>query len=169
MSDLYAEIDAVLKKTEECWNSQNWYHMNELWDEDDPEPIYVAEELYEPMIGWETIRKYWRPAGKGLDAFRWGYSNLFVKELAPDIALALFNHWFELKIVGGKIPPRAGFDRVLALYRKRPEGWKQIMYAQCPLGPDTYVRALCEKIVKPDFGEFAEKAIKLREERDTAQ
>jgi len=162
MTDLHTEIDAILKKTEECWNSQNWHHMIELWDEDDPEPIYVAEELYQPMIGWDIIRPYFRPPGKGLEAFRWGYSNLFVKQLAPDIALALFSHWFELKLAHGQTQPRAGFDRVLALYRKKSDGWKQIMYAQCPLGPDTYVRALCEKIVQPDFAEFAERAKLLR-------
>lgn len=29
-------------------------------------------------------------------------------------------------------PPTAGFDRCLTLFRKKPEGWKHILYAQCP-------------------------------------
>jgi hypothetical protein len=89
-----------------------------------------------------------------LDTFRWGYSNLRARYLCPDIALALFDHWFEILIVGDNQVPRAGFDRVLAIYRKRPEGWKQILYAQCPYGPYDYVQALRERAVSPDFEEF---------------
>jgi len=67
------------------------------------------------------------PPRKGLDAFRWGYSKLFVKALAPGVALALYGHWFEIKI---KAPgplgvPRYGFDRVLSIYNRRDDGWRQ--------------------------------------------
>jgi len=156
---LYAEIDAVLKRTEAIWNSQEWWRLpEEIWDRDDPNPIYVAEELYDVMIGWDVLDKYIFPPKKGLDAFRWGYSKLFVKELAPGVALALYDHWFEIKIrAPGPIgEPRHGFDRVLSMYNLKADGWRQSLYAQCPLGPDTYVRAMAEKLVKPDFPEFLE-------------
>jgi len=52
--------------------------------------------------------------------------------------------------------PRAGFDRVLSIYNLRDDGWRQSLYAQCPLGPTTYVEAMTEKLVKPDFDEFYE-------------
>jgi hypothetical protein len=79
-----------------------------------------------------------------------------VKALAPGVVLALYDHWFEIKI---KVPgpvgvPRAGFDRVLSIYNRRDDGWRQSLYAQCPLGPDTYVRAMLEKLVQPDFREW---------------
>ncbi|MGI9315927.1 MAG: hypothetical protein ACR2QW_01235, partial [bacterium] len=81
--ELFGEIDAVLKRTEEIWLSQEWWRLpEEIWDREDPTPIYVAEELYNVMIGWETLDRYIFPPSKGLDAFRWGYSNLFVKYLA---------------------------------------------------------------------------------------
>lgn len=152
---LKAEIDAVLRRTEQIWNRQEWWRLpTEIWDREDQVPIYVAEELYDVMIGWDILDKYIFPPSKGLDAFRWGYSNLFVKELAPKVVLALYDHWFEIKL---KVPnpafatPRAGFDRVLSIFNKRKDGWRQSLYAQCPLGPDTYVRALLEKVVQPDF------------------
>lgn len=157
---LKAEIDGVLKLTERIWNLQEWWRLpTEVWDREDPLPIYVAEELYDVMVGWDILDKYIFPPNKGLDAFRWGYSNLFVKELAPGVALALYDHWFEIKL---KIPnpafatPRAGFDRVLSIYNRRADGWRQSLYAQCPLGPDTYVRALLEKVVQPDFPQWYE-------------
>jgi hypothetical protein len=154
---LLAEIDGVLKRTEEIWLAQEWWRLpDEIWDRDDPTPMYVAEELYDVMIGWDILDEYIFPPKKGLDAFRWGYSNLWVKELAPGVALALYDHWFEIKIKApGPIGiPRHGFDRVLSLYNKKPDGWRQSLYAQCPLGPDTYVRAMAEKLVGEDFDEF---------------
>ena len=163
--ELLAEIDAVLKRTEEIWLAQEWWRLpGEIWDRDDPSPMYVAEELYDVMIGWDVLDEYIFPEKKGLDAFRWGYSNLWVKELAPGVALALYDHWFEIKIKApGPIgTPRHGFDRVLSIYNRKADGWRQSLYAQCPLGPDTYVRAMAEKLVQSDFDTFY-KEIKNRD------
>ena len=55
-----------------------------------------------------------------------------------------------------RTPPTAGFDRCLTIFRKKPDGWKHILYAQCPLGPDTYIRTLRQKIVQPDFKAFSD-------------
>jgi hypothetical protein len=76
--------------------------------------------------------------------------------LGEDLAIALFNHYYEIQLIFGPQEPTAGFDRVLALFRKTDEGWRHILYAQCPLGPESYVRALRKKIVSPDFNEFTE-------------
>lgn len=167
-SNLLAEIDAVLKRTEEIWLAQEWWRLpEEIWDRDDSTPMYVAEERYDVMIGWDVLDEYIFPKKKGLDAFRWGYSNLWVKKLAPGVALALYDHWFEIKIkTPGPIgTPRHGFDRVLSIFNKKPDGWRQSLYAQCPLGPDTYVRAMAEKLVQGDFNEFYER-IKNRDIND---
>ena len=50
-SNLIAEIEAVLRKQEEIWNSQDYQRIRELWDHDDPEPYFVAAELDETIIG----------------------------------------------------------------------------------------------------------------------
>lgn len=154
---LLAEIDAVLKKTEEIWNSQHFFRLKDVWDADDPEPWYVPEEIERSFHSWPEIEKYWGPGRRVLRAFRWKFSNLQVKSLAPDLALALFDHYYEIDVaVGPPTPPTAGFDRCLTLFRKKPDGWKHILYAQCPLGPDTYIRALRQKIVQPDFKAFSD-------------
>lgn len=156
---LRAEIDKVLKRTEQLWNTQEWWKLpEEVWDRTDPSPMYVAEELYDVMIGWPTLDKYIFPPKKGLEAFRWGYCNLWVKELAPNVCLALYDHWFEIKIrsQGPVGTPRIGFDRVLSIYNKTDKGWRQSLYAQCPLGPDTYIRRALEMLVQPDFNDFVE-------------
>jgi hypothetical protein len=156
---LAQEIGAVLKRTEEIWNSQHFYRLKDVWDADDPEPWYVPEEIVTPFRSWPEIERYWGPPLRVLKAFRWQFSNLHVKSLAPDLALALFDHFYEIELAIGRPPlppPTAGFDRCLALFRRKPDGWKHILYAQCPLGPDTYIRALREKIVQPDFKAFSD-------------
>lgn len=158
---LHAEIEAVLKRTEEIWNSQHFYRLKDVWDADDPEPWYVPEEITTPFRSWPEIEKYWGPPLRVLRAFRWKFSNLHVKSLAPDLALALFDHFYEIEVAIGRPPlppPTAGFDRCLTLFRRKPDGWKHILYAQCPLGPDSYIRALREKIVQPDFKAFSDEA-----------
>ncbi len=38
--DLFASIDAVLKRTEEIWLAQEWWRLpEEIWDREDPTPI----------------------------------------------------------------------------------------------------------------------------------
>lgn len=158
-AELHAEITAVLRRTEEIWNSQHFYRLKDVWDADDPAPWYVPEEIATPFRTWPEIEKYWGPPLRVLRAFRWQFSNLHVKPLAPDLTLALFDHFYEIELAVGRPPlppPSAGFDRCLALFRKKPDGWKHILYAQCPLGPESYVRALREKIVQPDFKAFSD-------------
>jgi hypothetical protein len=152
--EVHAAIDDVLKKTREIWNSQDFGRLKEVWDASDPEPWYVPEEIETPFFSWPQIEKYWNPGRKVLEAFRWDYANLRVKQLAPDLALALFDHFYEIQLVFGPKDPTAGFDRVLTLFRKTPEGWRHILYAPCPLGPESYVRAVRKEIVRPDFESF---------------
>lgn len=154
--ELFKEIEAVLIETKAIWNSQEFWRLKEMWDADDPEPWYVPEEIPTPFYSWPEIEKYWNPGRKVLDAFRWDFSNLRVKALSDDLTLAIFDHFYEIKLaVGPPTPPTAGFDRCLTLFRKKPEGWRHILYAQCPLGPDTYVRAMRQRMVRPDFEEFS--------------
>ena len=157
--ELFKAINAVLARTETIWNTQEWWRLpTEIWDREDPTPIYVAEELYDVMVGWDILDRYIFPPTKNMAAFRWGYSKLFVKYLAPGVALALYDHWFEIKVrdKGPLSTPRHGFDRVLSIYNLRDDGWRQSLYAQCPLGPDTYARRMAEKLVGDDFDEFYE-------------
>lgn len=154
--EVFNAIDEVLKTTREIWNSQDFGRLKEVWDASDPEPWYVPEEISQPFFSWPQLEKYWNPGRKVLKGFRWDYDNLRVKMLSDDLVIALFDHFYEIQLIFGQPEPTAGFDRVLTLFRKTPEGWRHILYAQCPLGPESYVRALRKKIVRPDFEEFTD-------------
>jgi hypothetical protein len=152
--EVFNEINDVLDTTRTIWNSQEFHRLKEVWDADDPEPWYVPEEIDTPFFAWPQLEKYWNPGRKVLKGFRWDYANLRVKQLAPDLALALFDHFYEIQLIFGPQEPTAGQDRVLTLFRKTSSGWKHILYAQCPLGPESYVRMLRRELVRPDFEEF---------------
>jgi len=152
--DVFDDIYAVLEQTREIWNSQDFARLKEVWDANDPEPWYVPEEIEQPFFSWAQLERYWNPGRKVLKGFRWDFDNLRVKMLCDDLAIALFDHFYEIQLIYGPKEPTAGFDRVLTLFRKTPEGWRHILYAQCPLGPEAYVRALRKTIVRPDFDEF---------------
>ena len=162
-SDLIAEIEVELRKQEEIWNSQDYQRIRELWDHDDPEPYFVAAELDRTIIGWPALNKYLAPTRSGLAAFRWGFSNVNARLLAPDVAMAVFDHWFEFQLGGENRVPKSGFDRLLCIFKRKPDGWKQIVYANCPHSFETHARKLVERNVKPDFAEFREEAIKKRQ------
>ena len=61
MANLNGEIEAVLSQAEEIWNSQDYARLKELWDTDDAEPFYLAEEQDDWLFGWEQLEKYWVP------------------------------------------------------------------------------------------------------------
>ena len=154
--EVFEAIDAVLKRTREIWNSQDFGRLKEVWDANDPEPWYVPEEIEEPFYSWPQLERYWNPGRKVLKGFRWDYDKLRVKMLCDDLAIALFNHYYEIQLIFGPPEPTAGFDRVITLFRKTEDGWRHILYAQCPLGPESYVRAMRKTLVRPDFEEFTE-------------
>lgn len=155
-TEVFDAIDKVLQRTREIWNSQDFGRLKEVWDANDPEPWYVPEEIEEPFFSWPQLERYWNPGRKVLKGFRWDYDNLRVKMLCDDLAMAMFNHYYEIQLIFGPSEPTAGFDRVLTLFRKTDEGWRHILYAQCPLGPEAYVRAMRKTLVRPDFEEFTE-------------
>ena len=155
---LYREIEEVMKTTQELWNSQSYGKLREVWDTDDPEPWYVPEEIAEPFFTWDEIDKYWnRSGGQGLRAFKWQFSNLRVKRLDTNIGLAIFDHFYEYQLPFPGAVPMAGQDRCLAIFRRAKGKWKHILYAQCPQGPEAYVRMMREKMVSPDFANFRDK------------
>ncbi len=154
-AELVKEIEEVLKETERLWRGGSRGRLRAVWDTDDPEPWYIPEEIRKPLMSWPEIDTYWSPTrGGGLADFQWGFGNVRAKRLAPDIALALFDHYYKIEIAVANQAAFGGFDRTLAIFRKKPEGWRYILYAQCPLSPEEYIRAMREQIIEPDFDTF---------------
>ncbi len=155
MSDLVREVEALLRRTEEIWDSQDYGRLKELWDAEDTEPFYLAEEEEEWKIGWPALEKYWTPVPgrRMVEAMRVRYANVRAKYLAADLALAVYDLRFEMK-VHGPMKPIASNARVMAVLRRRAEGWRYAAYCEAPISPIRYIQKLYEKDVSDDFADF---------------
>ena len=154
-ADITVEIEAVLRETEAIWASQDTARLRELWDTEDTEPYYLAGEQDNWFIGWDPINAYLAPEGgpKITEAIRVRFYDVSARLLAPDLAYAGYWMRTEMKLVF-QPKPFGSDNRVSAVFRKKPEGWRYLCYAEGFQSPTVYIQKLYEKDVAPDYQEF---------------
>ena len=136
-ANLDQEITTFLVRYAEAYNREDYVTLLEMWDQDDPNAFYMAEELDPPMHGWKTIRAYFARTGV-LDGIRNEYSSVRAHLVAPDVAVATYRLRFDIKVK--TLPPLSSFDRIMAVFRKKGGEWKMIAYAEAPQAPLTMIR-----------------------------
>ena len=149
MKNLQIEIEQIFKDAERIWDSQKYVDLKTLWDEDDPDPFYLAEEQADWKIGWDDLRKYWEPVpGKRmLEAIRMRFYDIKIKPLSDEYLFAVGWVRHDMKI-RGPIKAWGGDARINALFRKKKEGWKFIAYAESHKTPVIYMQELYGKWLK---------------------
>ena len=136
-SALDVEITAFLARYADTYNRQDYAAMLDLWDREDPDAFYMAEEIDPPLQGWKLIEAYFARPG-ALEGIRNEYSNVRAHYLAPDVAIATYRLRFDIKVKNMKA--LSGFDRVVAVFRRKDGEWKLATYAEAPQAPLTMVR-----------------------------
>ena len=148
-SELREALEAVIAEYERCWSSLDFDGLQKLWDPDEPEPIYVAEEALEPLVGYPAIERYWASSKAGIDRARIRTKDLQVRSIAPEVALAFFAMHWNVAMADGR---RIGGDvRTTALLRRKPQGWRFFHYVEAPLAALVQARQASEAQVDPDF------------------
>lgn len=145
------ELAQLLERFEEVWCRLKPTELRGLWDPQEEHPFYIAEEIAEPMYGWDAIEPYWREAEQILLKFTIRTSELHCKKIADDLAVMNFiMHWNGL--LRGMEHSPLGLDvRVSALVRNTDEGWRFCHYVESPLGAFPYLQASYRANVDPDF------------------
>jgi hypothetical protein len=138
---------ATLRATEEGWNNQDTASLLKLWDTNDQFPTYLAEEQSQWFVGWPRLN---------------AYSGIQVKQIAPDLAIAIWYMHFEMKVIASH--PIGEDIRVSAVLRKTDDGWKYIHWAESPKSAPVYLEDLMEKSVSDDWDEFYEEARRKKAE-----
>lgn len=152
--EITADITAVLRQTEERWNAQDTAGLRELWDRDDAEPYYLAGEQENWFIGWEAINAYLAPKGRPVtQAIRVKFYDIHARRLGDDLAFAAYWMRTDMKLVFAP-EPFGSDNRVSAVFRRKPEGWRYLCYAEAFQAPTMYMQKLMQKDVSPDYGEF---------------
>lgn len=148
-SEVREAVEAVITRYEHCWGRLDFAGLRELWDPDEPEPIYVAEELREPAIGYPDIERYWSTSKATIDRAKIRTKDLQVRSIAPGIALAFFKMHWNVAMADGRV--MGGDVRTTSLLRETPRGWRFFHYVEAPLSSIIQVRQAAEAQVDPDF------------------
>ncbi len=150
-SQLTREIEAFLATYAEVYNRQDYTTLVSMWDQDDPDPIYIAEEINPPMQGWDRINAYFnpKPGFSVLDGIRNEYTDVKAHYLGTDLAIATYKLRFDIKVKNQKA--MSSWDRVMAVFRKKDGEWKMTAYAEAPMAPLTMVREMIYGQVPDDF------------------
>jgi ketosteroid isomerase-like protein len=151
---LSAELQTWLDGYAEIYNRQDYPALLQRWDRDDPDVVYMAEEIDPPMHGWGKLNAYFnpKPGVQVLDGIRNRYSEVRARYLAPDLALATYKLEFDIKVKGMKA--MSSWDRVMAVFRRRDGQWKMVAYGEAPMAPLTMVRRMLQEAVPDDFDQF---------------
>ena len=148
-SEVREAVEAVIAEYERCWAGLDFAGLRELWDPDEPEPIYVAEELLEPAVGYPAIEAYWAKSTATIDRAKIRTAKLRVRSIAPGIALAFYAMHWNVAMADGRV--MGGNVRTSALFRETPQGWRFFHYVEAPLANLVQVRQANEAQVDPDF------------------
>lgn len=152
MTDLSETITNVLTTYIDLWNDYDVEPMIAMWDEDEPAPIYVAEER-EPLHGWDAIKGYWRGADPETTDHMITFRDVQAREIAPGVAHAFWhmnwNAYFSTEALYQK--PIGGPVRVTALLRQKGEHWKFFHWIEAPLASLIQLKRAHETAVDPRF------------------
>lgn len=151
MADLQTDLETLLSEFRDRWCRLKPTELRELWDPAETNPFYIAEEVTDPMYGWDVIEPYWQASEELLLKFTIRTFNLKCKLLNDDLAAMNFMmHWNGL--IKGMEDAPLGLDvRVSAIVRSTDAGWRFCHYVESPLGAFPYLKATYVNNVDPGF------------------
>jgi hypothetical protein len=71
-SSSLSDVSDLVREYDKCWSSLDFIGLADLWERDDPQPIYVGDEYAAPLIGADELDRHWgRVAGRLKAASVW--------------------------------------------------------------------------------------------------
>jgi len=150
MTAIHDEVADVLNRYVAHWNDWEMDAVRALWDPDEAEPIYVAEET-PPMIGWDALARYWKVSEPRRSEHYIALTDLIVREIAPGVAHAFYMLSWNVYIYNNRLYPKpiGGSVRATTLLRKKSEGWRLFHHIEAPLASLLQLKEAHEKNVDP--------------------
>ncbi len=161
MSDLKDDIGTLLDRYVAHWNAWEMDAVRGLWDPDEAEPIYVAEES-PALVGWDALALYWQVSEPCRSEHLIRLSDLRVRAIAPDVAHAFYTLSWNVFIYNNRLYPRpiGGTVRATTLLRRKSDGWRLFHHIEAPLASLIQLKDAHEKNVDPAlFALLAEKGL----------
>lgn len=159
------EIEALLHDMASRWDNDTWESIpNDLWDLNEPNPMYLAEEQAGWLMGWDQVKEYFNPKRGFMEASSYQASDIKVRLIAPDIAVATWSIYWQMK--GRRMAPIGERLRANGIFRKTDKGWKFIHYGEAPKSPSVYIGDLYAAQASEDFKAKVAAKQKAREAKD---
>jgi len=62
------DVSDLVREYDKCWSSLDFGGLADLWERDDPQPIYVGDEYAAPLIGLDELDRHWARVASRLKA-----------------------------------------------------------------------------------------------------
>jgi hypothetical protein len=145
------DIDTFLDRYRHALESLDVSRIAEFWDPADQSAIYIAEEIAEPMIGFDPIMNYWARNGAMIQRLRLRFGKAVAHHLADDLTVCLYALHWDIKLKDGRAPIGGDvWSTAIIRWRTPPV---LVHYAESALGPMAFMRKAFESAVSPDFGQ----------------
>jgi hypothetical protein len=149
--EVRTEVEAVVRRMSAMFTDIKGPKPLELFDRAEPAPQYLPEEAPDWMVGWEQLDAYFNSPARlaVVEAMDMHPSNIRVRTLAPDLALATWDIRAEMKFRRG--PPLGEKLRANAILRRTADGWRFIYYAEAAKSTLAYIRDMYENMATSEF------------------
>lgn len=154
-----ADIDTLLESYICAWNSMDFDTLQSLWDADEKEIYYLAEEIESPFYTLKDVVAYWSYADLSIEWLSMTAANIGTKKLTEDLCVVYYEMHVDLamKDSNAMMPKPIGVDlNVSAILRKSIQGWRFIHYVEAPLGALPYMLNLYNANARPRITKRAE-------------
>ena len=149
-------IEELVLEWGDKFNRGDWVEIHDSWDPDEEAPYYLGEERDRWITGKEGLRSYFNPPAvvrSLMESVNIVPYRLRVRQVSDSIVIATWDNRLDLKV---RTRPAINDDyRVNAVFRRKPEGWMFIHYAELAWAALTYMEHLYRKSVSPGFPENA--------------
>lgn len=153
-ADVANDIEAIVLEWADKFNRGDWLKIKDTWDPDEEAPYYLGEERDRWVMGKAGLDSYFRPPDQVrslMESVNVMPYRLRVRQVSDSIVIATWDNRLDLKV---RTRPAINDDyRVNAVFRKKPEGWMFIHYAELAYAALTYMEHLYRKSVSPGFPE----------------
>lgn len=159
------EIETILHDMASRWDNDTWETIpNDLWDLNEPNPMYLAEEQKGWLMGWDQVKEYFNPKRGFMEASSYQASDIKVRLIASDLAVATWSIYWQMK--GRRMEPIGERLRANAIFRKTDKGWRFIHYGEAPKSPSVYIGDLYAAQASEEFKAKVAAREKARAEKE---
>ena len=182
-AEVTRDVEALIGEFAARMTREQWRTIPELWDPDEEAPYYLFSHQPDWLIGWDQMAGYFakrqtfpekpvselNPVGiqqiekthyllraeSELEAMRYLPSEIRVRQIADDLALAAWYVKFDYKPFF--MPALGETFKANAVFRNTADGWKFIHYAETPDSAIMYFERMYREQASPDFVEATSK------------